>query len=101
MNYLLKFCRLRLHVRQQSGQEMNLFGCLFPCALQYSWWNANTEVCMTEEFVHRMGVNSSTANTGDSDNISGTVTLSDSSAPAYRDAMGAIVRYVRCKLYIM
>ncbi|KAK9889067.1 hypothetical protein WA026_004339 [Henosepilachna vigintioctopunctata] len=40
---------------------MNLFSCLFPCALQHSWWGIENEQCMTEEFVLRMGVNTSTA----------------------------------------
>ncbi|GJQ67741.1 hypothetical protein Trydic_g21067 [Trypoxylus dichotomus] len=38
-----------------------------------------------------MGVNASTANSGDPGNISGTITLADS-IPVYRDAMGVIVR---------
>ncbi|XP_017780233.1 PREDICTED: BTB/POZ domain-containing protein 7 isoform X2 [Nicrophorus vespilloides] len=54
---------------------MNLFGCLFPCALQHSWWGVGSEQCMTEEFVHRMGVNASSA-----------------SAAVYRETMGVIVR---------
>lgn len=40
---------------------MNLFSCLFPCALQHSWWGVENDQCMTEEFVLRMGVNASTA----------------------------------------
>lgn len=72
---------------------MNLFGCLFPCALQHNWWTVRSDPCMTQEFVQRMGVNASTANSGDPGNISGTITLTDS-MPVYRDAMGVIVRYV-------
>lgn len=64
---------------------MNLFGCLFPCALQHNWWSVGNEQCMTEEFVHRMGVNASTVNTVDPDGYQGNLGLTD--------AMGVIVRY--------
>lgn len=72
---------------------MNVFGCLFPCALQHSWWSVGNEQCMTEEFTHRMGVNTSTVQSTDT----GLVTSSfggESCTPAYRDTMGA-VRLVR------
>lgn len=46
---------------------------------------------MTQEFVHRMGVNASTGNAGDPANLAGTVTLTDS-MPVYRDSVGGIAR---------
>lgn len=70
---------------------MNLFGCLFPCALQHSWWSVGSEQCMTEEFVSRMGANASSAAAGDSGGLPG-MGLTDPSIPVYRDSMGVIVR---------
>lgn len=70
---------------------MNLFGCLFPCALQHSWWSVGSEQCMTEEFVNRMGANTSTAAASDSGIVPG-IGFTDSSISAYRDSMGVISR---------
>ncbi|XP_022914919.2 BTB/POZ domain-containing protein 7 [Onthophagus taurus] len=70
---------------------MNLFGCLFPCALERNWWSVRSDPCMTEEFVHRMGVNASTTSSGEPGGTPAGVGLTDS-MPGYRDAMGVIVR---------
>lgn len=48
---------------------------------------------MTEEFVHRMGVNASMP--GDSGNNSANISLTETSMPTYRDTMGVIVRLVK------
>lgn len=68
---------------------MNLFGCLFPCALQHSWWSVGNEQCMSEEFVHTMGVNASS--TPGTDNGSVPLGLGVDSTP-FRDPNGVIVR---------
>lgn len=48
---------------------------------------------MTEEFVHRMGVNASTAQAGEPGGIPGhQVSLTEPPTPMYRDMMGVIVR---------
>lgn len=47
---------------------------------------------MTEEFVHRMGVNASSAPSGDTDNIQYNIAVTDAALPPFRDAMGVIVR---------
>lgn len=67
---------------------MNLFGCLFPCALENSWWSIGNDNCMTEEYLRsRMGVN--TSNMGPVDGSTGGSTIpaaigsgSDSTSPA-------------------
>lgn len=47
---------------------------------------------MTEEFVHRMGVNASTAIAGEPGSVPGNIDITDTAMPTYRDALGVIVR---------
>ncbi|CAH0562441.1 unnamed protein product [Brassicogethes aeneus] len=70
---------------------MNLFGCIFPCALQHSWWSiGGNEQCMSEEFVHRMGVNASSAPGTEPNSV--TNGMGDSCGPPFRDTIGVVVR---------
>ncbi|XP_018335023.1 BTB/POZ domain-containing protein 7 isoform X2 [Agrilus planipennis] len=75
---------------------MNLFDCLFPCALQHSWWNIGSEHCMSQEFVNSMGVNSSVAAAGDVGNSPGNSGFTDMSA--YRDTVGIMIRERKKKI---
>ncbi|KAJ8981490.1 hypothetical protein NQ317_007016 [Molorchus minor] len=65
---------------------MNIFGCLFPCALQHTWWSVGSEQCMPDEFTGRMGVNASTV-PGNDPLSSG---LGSDCVPAYRDTIGVL-----------
>ncbi|CAH1153456.1 unnamed protein product [Phaedon cochleariae] len=67
---------------------MNLFGCLFPCALQHSWWSVGSEQCMPEEFTHRMGVNASTSPGTDASLVAGFG--GDTCTTVYRDTIGMV-----------
>lgn len=86
---------------------MNLFGCLFPCALENSWWSIGNDSCMTEEYLRgRMGVNASNMAAGEPGSngppgLGLAAGMGDSMSPAgYRhapppDQMGVIVRLVK------
>lgn len=67
---------------------MNLFSCLFPCALQHSWWNVRSDQYLSEEFTHRMGVNASTSPGTDASLVSGLG--GDSCTSVYRDTIGIV-----------
>lgn len=67
---------------------MNLFGCLFPCALQHSWWNVRSDLYLSEEFTQRMGVNASTSPGTDASLVSGIG--GESFSIVYRDTIGVV-----------
>lgn len=68
---------------------MNLFGCLFPCALQHSWRSGENQQCMSERLTHRMGVNASTSPGNDPTMVP--VNLgNESSVTGYRDTIGVV-----------
>lgn len=59
-DHLLYCYKFIVDCRVASLDAMNLFGCLFPCALDNSWWSIGNDNCMTEEYLQgRMGVNAS------------------------------------------
>lgn len=74
---------------------MNLFGCLFPCALQNSWWSVGNDQCMTREYVGRMGVSASNI-PPDSVNVPINMGMAESISPSAcrpsAEQMGVIVR---------
>ncbi|CAG9855347.1 unnamed protein product [Phyllotreta striolata] len=67
---------------------MNLFSCLFPCALQHSWWNVRSDQYLSDEFSQRMGVNASTSPGTDASLVSGLG--GDSCTSVYRDTIGIV-----------
>ncbi|KAJ8923731.1 hypothetical protein NQ315_010312 [Exocentrus adspersus] len=68
---------------------MNLFGCLFPCALQHSWRSGENQHCMSERLTNRMGVNASTS-PGNDPSLVPAGLGSDSSMTGYRDTIGVV-----------
>ncbi|XP_018571311.1 BTB/POZ domain-containing protein 7 [Anoplophora glabripennis] len=68
---------------------MNLFSCLFPCALQHSWRSGENQQCMSERLTHRMGVNASTSPGNDPTMVPANLG-NDSSVTGYRDTIGVV-----------